>query len=485
MKDSSSWTIWDYYRVLYRFKKRALAVVILAVLLGVTWIAYAPRQYESEAKLFVRIGWENAALDPTVNKGDAIAVNITRETEISTMVEHLRCRPILEKTMNLVMPSTADHSPEDRERAFARFKSRLSITSPKMSMVIRIVAKGDSPEEAHKIVTVLTSLYLDDHLLLSRPAGSFEFLSQHSNRLREEFESAQAELRDAKNRGDLASIEGRRAALESQINAVETRIHDVTAALSAAEAKMLTLRTAIDSLPEPLLKQMVGGSPNDGLAAMRDHLFQLQLQQEEVRSKFKGPHPLYTAVQTQVEEITAVLRREDPDRGQIIQAICASDNASQAALTAQKQSLQRQLVELKKGLTALNEDEMRVTQSTMKVRQIESKYLVYEGKTEDARIDDALRNDKISNVHVIQPASYSALPIGPQKANILLLALMCGVVGGVAIALFSDQRAASENPVVGLLPGRGFGDLSSPAYRDASVKACRMPSDEESVVEIG
>ena len=74
MKDSSSWTIWDYYRVLYRFKKRALAVVILAVLLGVTWIAYAPRQYESEAKLFVRIGWENAALDPPMSRGRVLRI---------------------------------------------------------------------------------------------------------------------------------------------------------------------------------------------------------------------------------------------------------------------------------------------------------------------------------------------------------------------------------------------------------------------------
>ena len=485
MNDSSSRTIWDYYRVLYRFKLRALAVVILAVLLGVTWIVYAPRQYESEAKLFVRIGWENAALDPTVNKGDAIAVNITRETEISTMVEHLRCRPILEKAMNLVMPPSAGDSPEDRERAFARFKNRLSITSPKMSMVIKITAKGESPEEAQKIVSVLTNLYLDDHLLLSRPAGSFEFLIEHSNRLREEFESAQAELRDAKNRGDLASIEGRRKALESQVNAVETRIHEVTASLSAAEAKMLTLRTALDSLPEPLLKQMVGGMPNDGLATMRDRLFQLQVQQEEVRSKFKGPHPLHTAVQVQVEEITAVLKREDPDRDQIIQAICAEDNASQSALAAQKQSLQRQLAELRKGLIVLNEDEMQVTKCELKVRHIESKYLAYAAKTEDARIDSALLKDKISNVRVIQPASMAVLPVSPQKANILLLALMCGVVGGVAAALLSGQRAASAKPLVSILPDRRFGNLTSPTSRDASVTARGMPSDVESFVEIG
>ena len=450
MNDSHSWSIWDCLQALYRFKKRALAVVILAVLLGFTWIVYAPRQFESEAMLFVRIGWENASLDPTVNKGDAIAVNISRETEISTMIEHLRCRQILEKTMNLVMPSSADDSPEDRERAFARFKSRLSITSPKMSMVIRIIAKGDSPEEAQKTVAVLTGLYLDEHLRMSRPVGSYEFLNQHSNRLREEFETAQAELGDAKNRIGLASVEGRRAALESQINAVEIKIHEVSASFSAAEAKMMTLNAAIDSLPEPLLKQMVGGAPNDGLATMRDRLFQLQVQQEEVRSRFKGPHPLYTAVQTQVEEITAVLKREDPDRDQIIQAICASDNASQAALAAQKQSLQSQLLELQKSLTVLNKEEMHVTLLSLKLRHIETKYLVYDAKTEDARIDSALLKDKISNIRVIQPASFAVLPVGPQKANLVLLALVCGIVVGTTTAMFSEYWDRSTKPREGV-----------------------------------
>ena len=441
MSHNHSMTLWDYYGALYRYKLRAISVVVIAVNLGFTWIAYAPREYESEAKLFVRVGWENAGLDPTVNKVDAVAINISRENEITNMLEHLRCRPILENTMNLVMPPSPNDSLEAREKAFEGFKRRISITSPKSSMVIRIAAKGDTPEQAHKTVSSLTSLYLDDHLLLSRPAGSYEFLVEQSDRLREEFETAQAELRDAKNRGDLASIQGRRTALESQINAVQTKINEVASSLSASEAKMLTLRASIDSLPEPLLKQMVAGAPNDGIATMRDKLFQLQVQYEEVRSRFKADHPRFIAVQAQVDEMTALLKKENPDRPQILQAILAADNASKAALVAQKQSLQSQLLELRNELTALNENEMQVTQCEMKLKHAESKYMAYSTKTEDARIDSALLKDKISNVQVIQPASMSVLPVSPQKSSILLLSLIFGVAGGVALALLSDQWA--------------------------------------------
>jgi uncharacterized protein involved in exopolysaccharide biosynthesis len=193
---------------------------------------------------------------------------------------------------------------------------------------------------------------------------------------------------------------------------------------------------------------MVGGSPNDGIATMRDKLFQLQVQQEEVKSKFQAAHPKYIALQAQVDEMTALLKKENPDRPQILQAILAADNSSKAAFVAQKQSLQSQLLELRNELMALNESEIQVTQSEMKLKHAESKYMAFATKTEDARIDSALLKDKISNVQVIQPASMSVLPVGPQKLNILVLSFVFGVAGGIALALLSDQwarfRAASQ-----------------------------------------
>jgi polysaccharide biosynthesis protein PslE len=475
MSDHQSMNLWNYYGILYRYKFRVAAVMVIAVALGFVWIAYAPREYESEAKLFVRVGWESAGLDPTVNKVDAVAINISRETEIITMLEHLRSRPILESVMNVVVPPTPGESPESREKAFAGFKSRLSITSPKNSMVIRIAAKGDSPQQAQKAASVLTNLYLDDHLALSRPAGSYEFLAEQSKRLREEFEDAQNELRDAKNQGDLASILGRRTALESQINVLQTKITEVTASLSAIDAKMSAMRNTFDSLDKSLLRQMVSGSPNDGFAAMRNKLFELQVRQEELRAKYQVSHPLYKAVENQVEELTAALKQEEPDREQIIEAISAADLSSRASLIAQKQSMQNQLVGLRDELLKLNEGEIQVSRSEVKLRHAEARYLAYATKTEDARIDNALLKDKISNVQVIQPASMVALPVGPQKTSILLLALVFGLVGGVATALLSHQFACwLETNGIQLSPRRTQG-ASSPVRRDSKLRAGVMP----------
>ncbi len=209
--------------------------------------------------------------------------------------------------------------------------------------------------------------------------------------------------------------EGRRTALESQISAVEAQLHQVGADHAAAIARLKSKRGAIETLPKPLLKQLVGGQPNDGLAQMRDRLFQLQVQQEELRSKFSDSHPNIKAVNKQVQELTEILSSEDPEREQIILTLCADDEARQASLDAQEQSLRMKLNELQKSLSKLNEDEIQVTQAALKVRQLESKYIAYSANSEDARIDEALRDDKISNLSVIQPASLSPLAIFPQK----------------------------------------------------------------------
>ncbi|MGC4002366.1 MAG: Wzz/FepE/Etk N-terminal domain-containing protein [Pirellulales bacterium] len=439
MNNISAWSLTEAFRALYRYKWRAGFAFALCVAGGAAYLIFAPKRYESEAKLFVRVGRENATVDPTVVKGDVIALNSSREIEMNSIVEHVKSRSILEKTLGILRPATPHEGEEERERAFTKLKSRVTVTSPRQSTIVTITSKGDTPEEAREIVATMTAVYLDEHMRISRPDGSHEFLTNQSRRVNEEYAKAQGELRDAKNQGGMASIEGRRTALEAQINSIETQTHDVIAELAAVTARLEKRKNTIATLPKPLLKQMVGGMPNDGLASMRDRLFQLQVQQEELRSKYNDGHPLIAALNNQVQELTDVLNREDPEREQIIITLCSDDEARKAALTAQNESLRSQLTGLQRKLSTLNDDEMRVAQSSLKVRQLETELLTYASNAEDARLDDALRDGKISNVSELQPASFAPLPVSPQKSLVMLLAGIAGLGSGAGVALISEQ----------------------------------------------
>ncbi|MFH1264489.1 MAG: hypothetical protein ABIK89_02090, partial [Planctomycetota bacterium] len=86
MNTSHHWSSRDYLLPVFRFKWRAMAVVAAAVSAAALWVWLAPRKYESESKLFVRLGRENIALDPTVKRDEVIGVSASREAEMNSIV---------------------------------------------------------------------------------------------------------------------------------------------------------------------------------------------------------------------------------------------------------------------------------------------------------------------------------------------------------------------------------------------------------------
>jgi uncharacterized protein involved in exopolysaccharide biosynthesis len=456
MNTLKTWSLGDYLGIVYRFKWRVLGVMAGAVLLAAIWLKYTPRQYESHAKLFVRVGRENAALDPTLRPSETISLNASREAEMNSIVEHLRSRSILEQVLTVVAPELADASPEERESTLGGLKRSLYVSSPRASTVVTVQGTATEPHKAQQMVAALVDVYLDEHMRINRATGSHEFFQEQTDLFKDQLESAQAALRDAKNRAGMASIEGRRTALEQQVSALESQVHQVEAALAGSEAKIRALQTAGDSLPEPLLRQMVAGTPNDGLATMRQQLFELRIREQEVLSKYTEAHPTTITIRRQVREVEDALKAKEPDRGQLVSAMSAPEMAHRASLAVQKEKLQIQLDELNGKLLALNEDEIVIEERARNVNQLEAKYLAYVANLEEARMDQALRADRISNVSIIQPATFEPRPVRPSKAMTLLLALLGGAVGGVLVAFLSEQwdpsnkpnRAAAATPVV-------------------------------------
>ncbi|MCC7424256.1 MAG: hypothetical protein IT428_28645, partial [Planctomycetaceae bacterium] len=55
----------------------------------------------------------------------------------------------------------------------------------------------------------------------------------------------------------------------------------------------------------------------------------------------------------------------------------------------------------------------------------------YTEKLEQARIDQALASESISNVSVVQPATYSPQPVSPKKSLVLAAGLVVAVLSAL------------------------------------------------------
>jgi uncharacterized protein involved in exopolysaccharide biosynthesis len=73
----------------------------------VIWTVHAPKVYRSEGKLLVRLGRENATLEPTATLGHDLPISIppSRETEVNSVVEILESRALYEEVVDAISPA--------------------------------------------------------------------------------------------------------------------------------------------------------------------------------------------------------------------------------------------------------------------------------------------------------------------------------------------------------------------------------------------
>ena len=440
MTNTVDFSVREIARIFFRYRRRGNAVFGGCLILVVIMLIICPRKYTSEARLFVRLGRENVTLDPTATTaGQIVSLSGNRESEINSVLEVLRSRSIIERVFETITPDAAQMSAGNRERAVSSLLKDISIYSPKASSVIVLTYKTGSPELAQNTLNTLLDVSLKEHLRVNRTSGSYKFFDEQADLLKKQLDEAGEALRDAKNRYGLVTLEGRRAALEQQLGSVKSQLRESEAGFAASEAKSGNLQKNVHELPAHLLQQLTGGTPSNALASMRQKLYELQAAEQELKSKLTPEHPKVISMHRQVQDMEKILRLETPNHTESVTALLANEQSNAASLAARIRSLQSQQKDLDQELHDLNENDLLVTQLERKVRLLDSNYVHYVTGLEQARIDQALKMEGISNINVVQAPTFAPKPSQPKKATTLLIGFAVSVIAALGTVLLSHQ----------------------------------------------
>jgi len=459
----------DVFRIFAR-QRRKMIVCFCATMAAVVGVLIVfPRTYSSEARLFVRLGKESVSLDPTATLGQNMSVNESRESEINSELEMLRSRVLLEDVVehlgsDRILGDSADgetnwigtlFSPvsmasslfstevTDNERAVAKLQKLILVSSPRKSNVIVLSCKARDPKEAQAILQDFLDSYMVRHGQANHTSGSHDFFVKQSDLLREKLESAAHELRDMKNVSHFVSIEGQRANVQAQVDSIEAAMLANERSLAASEAKIAALTKALGELPPQLTaEEMV--VPNLGADTMRAELYKLQILEKEASSHYTSEHPRVIALRRQVEETQGIFDQQEPNRNHTTKKLSIVHQAAQtelmttqalaAAHKAEAKSLEEQYASVMSKLRTLNDNESHITHLSRQVALLETSYSNYATHREQARIDAALEAGRISNVNIVQPASFVGKPTSPKLALSLLAGLIMASVGSVLLA---------------------------------------------------
>jgi polysaccharide biosynthesis protein PslE len=531
-------TLRDVCRRLLRHWRKSAAFFFVVVGAVAAFTLSSPKEYRSEAKLFLRLGRENATLDPTATLGQnpTVTVPLSRENEINSVVEILQSRVLFEKvvdslgpnailnvvdsdaandpdfTANTAVPAESAGVPaaerfigsagltsdpntasddavseqpasgwiqragaeighvfaggmsmvnqfsssaglDNREKAILLLAKKVKVDAGKKSNVIEIVYEGPTPAQCQSVVATLIDSFLDEHLRLNRTQGSHEFLADQTRRLREDLSRKEAGLRDLKNQTGLASPGAQRQLLVARIGRLEDDLLSAESARAVAEAKVRDLRERLASLPDSQVTLETTGFGNEGTDRMRDQFYALQVREKEAQAKFTEDHPKMLLIRDQIATARAILDEEEHGRKQVTkepgrlhhqaEVALLGEEPALASLQSHAEKLQTQLAGVRKELAALNENEMQFAALQREVDLLDADYRKYSANLEQSRIDQQLEVQRMSNVGIVQPASFEPRPIRPRNMTNLLLGIGLGLAGGLGLPLLLDQLAGT------------------------------------------
>ena len=464
----------DVCRVLFRHKRKMIVFFCTALALAVLCVIVYPRTYMSEARLLVRLGKESVALDPTATLSQTVNVEGSRESEINSEIEILRSRVLLEDVIERLGPDGILGSPGPgeggwmqtilgsatavsawligdigpAERAIKKLESVIWVSTPRKSNVISVGCFDRDPVQAQRIVQAFLDSYLLRHVKANRNPASYEFFVDQSNLLRQQLEQATQELRDAKNETGLVSIEGRRESVQAQTDAIEVAMLANQRDLSSSEAKIAALKKALQDLPPQLVAEETGGMPNVAGDLMRSELYKLQILKEDASSRLTSEHPQAIVLRRQLAETQKIFDEQEARRSlttrklspvhQGVHAELMSAQALDAAQKAEAQTLERQYAAIQSRIRTLNDNDFHIAELTRRTELVENNYRSYTNNLEQARIDQALETGRVSNINVVQPASFVAKPTSPRFQIVFILGLIVGTLGAVLLAFGAE-----------------------------------------------
>jgi uncharacterized protein involved in exopolysaccharide biosynthesis/Mrp family chromosome partitioning ATPase len=478
-------------RVLFRYRRRMALFFCAMVLATLATIALYPRGYSSESKLFLRVGRESVALDPTATTGQTIMMQKTQVDEVNSAMQVLLSRDAFQKTVEKVgaeriVDDLPPAGPGDivasqsgwkqsfrdvknwagrrvsdwmaglhlsdpgtpEEMAIRKLDSKVNATAPKESTVITISFEAASPQLAQEVVQTLTEVFLEEHVRLNRSEGSLKFFAEQADQLQKQLTEAQNKLRDRKNEFVVSTIESRRAVFSRQLEDVELQRLAAGRELASSDAQIANLKQAIGSLQPELVTNRVAGFANEAKDAMREKLYELEIEESKLKAKYSDSHPLLEQIQLQRKEAQEILKDIPDQRTQTTAALNPNQRslelellqaqAQREAVHARSVAAQQQYVQLKKELASLNQNEVELTDLKRDVEILDGKYRMHVDKLEQARVNDEIGREKLSNVKVAQPATFVGKPISPKKTLLLACGLMFAVCGSLGLALVSE-----------------------------------------------
>ncbi|MBV8056890.1 MAG: polysaccharide biosynthesis tyrosine autokinase [Deltaproteobacteria bacterium] len=305
------------------------------------------------------------------------------------------------------------------------------------------------------------------------------FLENKLIEIKEQLQNSEAALNDYRRRKGiipgLISLDGKNAV-------VLDRLADLSRNLTTAQVDRIGLEAQVaiirkhDYISLPAVAQSVE------IQTLRKEINDLYVQEAALSTQFRPDYPPLAKLRLQIDEVQRQL-------GIAIDKVVAEARSSYDAAVEKENELQAEINRQRTETLNLND---AAAQYAILQREVDTNRELYNAVLTRMKDVAVTSGERLNNVSVIVPAEIPTGPTTPKKARELILALILGVSGGIALAFaldFLDNTLKNPEeaeiylraPILGTVPefsalaGRssGYGVPELPTGRSAAPAAGR------------
>jgi len=308
------------------------------------------------------------------------------------------------------------------------------------------------PEWAARVVGTLTDEYLKQRVLRYQSPQALVFFEQQMTDAEQRLKQHEQALEEFADEASITMVEGSAGSdpLLAQQQQVMGRLSILESSLGDAEVELESQSRQVASLQEKLrieperLESSSQMNLDTTTADLERALTAFRLERDRLLLDFKPDSRYVRDIDTQIKVAEDRLRQAkesssfsgtEPNpahvqlKGQLLHSEVALDG-----IRARVSPLRRQVAEYRMELDNLNARAFDFESLQRSAQAAEEDYLLYRKKHEEARISAAMDQEKFMNVTVAQPALVPLNPQRRQLAKKLILSLVIGLLGGVALA---------------------------------------------------
>ena len=445
----------DTLERLFRRKYRTFFLLFLWTAAMGAYVWFSPPDYEDEIQFFINNNRAGTVVTPEYNNGP-VPRDYIDEAAVATEIQLLSNADLLRSVV--VQCGLADSANGMAvEKAVEQLQKKLKVSPVLKANMIKASYSASNPQEVQAVLRTLAKGYMDEHVLAHGSRGAYELFDKQANFYKQRLQELQDGLTEFQQGRSIVALGEQKDLNLRKLLELQAAYKDNEAARVANTRKIGRLTEKLAKL-DPRITTQARQVPNQySVERLNTMLVELQNRRTELLAKFQPHDRLVAEVDKQIADTKASLDRADrmssteettdvnPIR-QSLDAELAKAELGETEYQAHEASLQKEIADYGRSLSTLQNATTDDDQRMRDIKQTEENFFLYSKKREEARIEEAMDQQRIANAVLVKSARLPALP-KPRVSLTLAAAYVLGCLLLLAFTFTSElARSAVYTP---------------------------------------